>query len=201
MSRRRAAATALAGLALAGCGGSLRVAAPLGRSIAAGPPRPAPVAPTPAPVGDPPAERGGTIPAGAQAAEDSVSRAGVANSPQLALRRYALAYVNWHASGLQEREQQLVAMSIGAAKLTAEQTAAARSGAAALIASHVANSGQVVAIAPGEGPDAGQWVIVTEEHTTGTGGYAGLPPAPHVTLAQVSHLDGGWVVSAWNPAS
>ena len=64
-----------------------------------------------------------------------------------------------------------------------------------------ANSGQVVAIAPGEGPDAGQWVIVTEEHTTGTGGYAGLPPAPHVTLAQVSHLDGGWIVSAWNPAS
>jgi len=201
MSRRRATATALLGLALAGCGGSIRVTAPLGRSIAAAPTRPAPVAPTRAPVGDPPAERGGTIPAGAQAAEDSVSRAGVANSPQLALRRYALAYVNWHASGLEEREHQLVAMSIGAAKQTAEQTAAARSGVAALIASHVANSGQVVAIAPGEGPDAGQWVIVTEEHTTGTGGYAGLPPAPHLTLAQVSHLDGGWVVSAWNPAS
>jgi hypothetical protein len=201
MSRRRAAATALLGLALAGCGGSVHAAAPLGRSIAAGPPRLAPVGPTPAPVGDPPAERGGTIPTAAQASEDSVSRAGVANSPQLALRRYALAYVNWHASGLQEREHQLVAMSIGAAKLTTEQTAAARSGAAALIASHVANSGQVAAIAPGEGPDAGQWVIVTEEHTTGTGPYAGRPPAPHVTLAQVSHLDGGWVVSAWNPAS
>ena len=64
MSRRRAAATARCSrLALAGCGGSIRVTAPLGRSIAAGPPRPAPVAPTPAPVGDPPAERGGTIPA------------------------------------------------------------------------------------------------------------------------------------------
>jgi hypothetical protein len=201
MSRRSATATALLGLALAGCGGSIRVTAPLGRSIAAAPTRPAPVAPTRAPVGDPPAERGGTIPAGAQAAEDSVSRAGVANSPQLALRRYALAYVNWHASRLEKREHQLVAMSIGAAKQTAEQTAAARSGVAALIASHVANSGQVVAIAPGEGPDAGQWVIVTEEHTSGTGGYAGLPPAPHLTLAQVSHLDGGWVVSAWNPAS
>ena len=201
MSRRRATATAVLALTLAGCGGSIRVTAPLGRSIAAAPARPAPVAPTRAPVGDPPAERGGTIPAGAQAAEDSVSRAGVATSPQLALRRYALAYVNWHASRLQEREHQLVAMSIGAAKQTAEQTAAARSGVAALIASHVANSGQIVAIAPGEGPDAGQWVIVTEEHTTGTGPYVGLPPAPHVTLAQVSHLDGGWVVRAWNPAS
>jgi hypothetical protein len=201
MSRRRAAATALLGLTLAGCGASVRVTAPLGRSIAASPPRPAPVTPTPAPVGDPPAERGGRIPAAAQAAEDSANRAGVANSPQLALRRYALAYVNWHASGLQEREQQLVAMSIGAAKLMAEQTAAARSGAAALIASHVANSGQVIAIAPGEGPDAGHWIIITQEHTTGTGGYAGLPPAPHVTLAQVRHLDGGWLISAWNPAS
>jgi hypothetical protein len=201
MNRRRTAATALLGLALAGCGGSIRVAAPLGRSIAAGPPRLAPLAPTPAPIGDPPAERTGTIPAAAQTAEDSVSRAGVAHSPQLALRRYALTYVNWQASDLHKREQQLAAMSIGAAKLTAEQTTAARSGATALLASHVANSGQVVAIAPGEGPDAGRWVIVTEEHTTGTGGYTGLPPAPHVTLAQVRHLDGGWVVSAWNPAS
>jgi hypothetical protein len=202
MSHRRAAATAaLLALALAGCDGPVHATAPLGRSIAAGAPRPAPVAPTPAPVGDPPAERSGTIPAAAQAAEDSVSRAGVAHSPQQALRRYALAYVNWHASDLQKREQQLVAMSIDAAKLTAEQTAAARSGAAALIPSHVANSGQVVAIAPGEGPDTGQWIVVTQEHTTGTGAYAGLPAGPHVTLAQVRHLDGGWAVSAWNPAS
>ena len=35
----------------------------------------------------------------------------------------------------------------------------------------VANVGQVVAIAPGEGPDRGQWVVVTEEQTTGTGPY------------------------------
>jgi hypothetical protein len=59
---------------------------------------------------------------------------------------------------------------------TLEHGGSARSGVAALIASHVANSGQVVAIAPGEGPDAGHWVIVTEEHTTGTGRYAGPPP-------------------------
>jgi hypothetical protein len=201
MSRRYAANTALAGLALAGCGNSVRATAPLGRSIAASRPRPAPVPATPAPIGDPPAERAGTIPATAQAAENAVTPAGVANTPQLALRRYALTYTNWHSSSLHEREQQLAAISIGAPKLTAEQTAAARSGANALIANNVANSGQVVAITPGEGPDAGQWIIVTEEHTTGTGMYAGLPPAPHVTLGRVSHLDGGWVVSAWNPAS
>ena len=146
-------------------------------------------------------ERGGTIPAAASVAENSVTPAGVATSPQLALRRYALVYVNWRAADLRQREHQLVAMSIGAAKLMAEQTAAAQSGTAALIADGVANSGQVVAIAPGEGPDVGQWVIVTLEHTTGTGPYAGLPTTPHVTLARVRHVKTGWVVSAWNPAS
>ena len=44
-------------------------------------------------------------------------------------------------------------------------------------------------------------VLATGEHTTGRGAYAGLPPGPHVTLAQVRHVKNGWVVSAWNPAS
>ena len=201
MTHTRAVALAVLALALAGCASEPRVSAPLGRSIAAGPQRPLPVSPTPAPTGDPPSERGGTIPAAAQSAEDSASRAGVASTPTLALRRYALAYINWHASDLQTRERQLAALSIGDAKLTAQQEAAARSGATALNANHVANSGQVVAIAPGEGPETGQWVIVTLEHTTGTGAYAGLPPGPHVTFAQVRHMDGGWVVSVWNPVS
>ena len=201
MNHRRVATTAVLALALGGCAGSAPLSAPLGRSIAAGAPRPAPTAPAPAPVGDPPGERGGTIPTTAQTAEESVTRAGVASSPQVALRRYALVYINWQAGGLREREQQLAAISIGAAKLTAEQTAAARSGAGALIANDVTNSGQIVAIARGEGPDTGQWVIVTEEHTAGTNGYAGLPAAPHVTLARVRRLKDGWAVSAWDPAS
>ena len=201
MNETRALALAVLALALAGCAGSPRLSAPLGRSIAAGPGRPLPVSPAPAPTGDPTSERGGTIPAAAQAAEDSASRASVASTPTLALRRYALAYVNWRASDLQARERQLAAMSIGDAKLTAQQEAAARSGNAALNANHVANTGQVVAIAPGEGPETGQWVIVTLEHTTGTSTYAGLPPGPHVTLAHVSRVNGGWVVSAWNPVS
>jgi hypothetical protein len=201
MRLSRPAITSVLALVLAGCASSAGVSAPLGRSIAAGPPRTAPVAPTPTPVGDPPAERDGTIPAAAALAENSVSPAGVASSPQQALRRYALVYINWRASDLREREQQLAAISIGAAKLTAEQTAASESGTEALVANDVANSGQLVAITPGEGPDAGQWVIVTQEQTSGTGAYAGLPTAPHVTLAQVRHLKNGWAVSAWNPAS
>jgi hypothetical protein len=121
--------------------------------------------------------------------------------PQEALRRYALAYVNWRASDLRGREQQLAATSIGAAKLTAEQTVASESATAALVANDVANTGQVAAITPGEGPDAGWWVIVTLEHTTGTGAYAGLPTSPHVTLARVRHVKTGWAVSSWNPRS
>ena len=201
MTHTRALALAVLAVAVAGCASPPRVSAPLGRSIAAGPRRPLPVSPTPAPTGDPPNERGGTIPAAAQSAEDSVSRAGVAKTPTLALRRYALAYVNWRASDLQARERQFAAMSIGDAKLTAQREAAARSGNAAPNANHIANTGQVVAIAPGEGPETGQWVIVTLEHTTGTGAYAGVPPGPHVTLAQVRQTDGGWVVSVWNPVS
>jgi hypothetical protein len=201
MKHRHAAAATVAALALAGCAGNVGVSVPVGRSIAAAPLGSVAVAPARAPVGDPPAERAGTIPATAQAAEDWVSRAGVASSPQLALRRYALAYINWQADDLDARERRLAAMSVGAAKLVAEQTAASHSGAAALAASDVANSGQVVGITPGEGPDAGQWLVVTQEHTTGTGPYAGLPPGLHVTLAQVRHVKGGWAVSAWNPAS
>jgi hypothetical protein len=115
--------------------------------------------------------------------------------------RYALAYTNWRASQLPARERQLAALSVGVARLGAEQAAAAQSGVAALAAHDVANVGQVVAIAPGEGSDRGQWVVVTEEHTTGTGAYAGLPAGPHVTLARVVHLASGWAVSAWDPIS
>jgi hypothetical protein len=127
--------------------------------------------------------------------------AGLASSPVAALTRYALAYTNWRASRLPARERQLAALAVGVARLSAEQTAAAQSGAATLAAHQVANVGQVVAIAPGEGADRGQWVIVTEEQTTGTGQYAGLPAGPHVTLARVVHLAGGWAVSAWDPIS
>ena len=200
MKLSHATATAVLALALAGCA-STTVNVPLGRSIAAGPPRTVPVAPTQAPIGDPQAERGGTIPAAAALAENSVSPTGVASSPQEALRRYALAYVNWRASDLRGREQQLAAISIGAAKLTAEQTVASESATAALVANDVANTGQVAAITPGEGPDAGWWVIVTLEHTTGTGAYAALPTSPHVTLARVRHVKTGWAVSSWNPRS
>jgi hypothetical protein len=191
----------LLALVVAGCGSAHRSASPLlGRSITPSHER-APVAETPAPAGDPPSERGGTIPPAARAAQRSVSPAALAATPREALVRYALLYVNWRAAQLPARERELAALSIGTARLTALQTATAGSGAGALVASDVANSGQVIAVTPGEGAAAGQWVVVTQEQTTGRGAYAGLPPGPHVTLARVTRESRGWVVSAWDPAS
>ena len=193
----------LAAVALGGCAtGQRSPVTPLGRPIAASSQHTlGRSASTPAPAGDPPSERGGTVPPAALAAQQSVGAALLAATPQLALERYALVYVNWRAAQLPEHEQQLARMSIGAARLVAQQTAAGGGAAAALAANHVANSGQVIAIAPGQGGDAGEWVVVTQEHTTGAGPYAGLPPGPHVTLAEVTHEPGGWVVSRWLPIS
>jgi hypothetical protein len=197
------AAAALA-FALAGCGATDPSSAPLGRALDA--PTAAAVASSPAaavatPAGDPPHERGGQVPAVAAATEDRPASAGLARSPTVALTRYALSYTNWRASQLVERERQLASMSVGAARLSAEQTAAGGSGALALATHNVANAGQVVAVAPGEGRDRGQWVIVTWERTTGSGPYAELPAGPHVTLARVARIDGRWAVSTWDPIS
>ena len=169
----------LAAVALGGCAtGQRSPVTPLGRPIAASSQHAlGRSASTPAPAGDPPSERGGTVPPAALAAQQSVGAALLAAT------------------------QQLARMSIGAARLVAQQTAAGGGAAAALAANHVVNSGQVIAIAPGQGGDAGEWVVVTQEHTTGAGPYAGLPPGPHVTLAEVTHEPGGWVVSRWLPIS
>jgi hypothetical protein len=197
-------ATAGLALALAGCGDSHIASTPLGRPLS--PPTTVPAAQSSrpfvaAPAGDPPHERGGHIAPAVAAAQDRAAPAGLAPSPTGVLTGYALAYTNWQASQLAARERQLAALSVGFARLSVEQTAAAESGAAALAAHDVANVGQVVALAPGEGPDRGQWVVVTEEQTTGTGPYTGLPAGPHVTLARVVHLADGWAVSAWDPVS
>ena len=56
-----------------------------------------------------------------------------------------------------------------------------------------------MSIAPGQGPAAGRWVVVTAEQTRGTGPYAGLPEGMHVTYAQLTHTATGYLVSQWHP--
>jgi hypothetical protein len=206
MRRRRVARRGCALLLLTallpagGCGAGARSArrSPLGRPIAAGAPA---VGQAPAPVGDPVPERGGTVPAGLAGGEDAPAAGAISSSPEAALRRYALAYTNWQAAGVVAHEHQLAALAVGPARLAALQTAASLRGGGGLVAHQVQNTGAVLAIAPGQGAARGRWVVVTQEQTTGTGAYAGLPSSLHVTLARVVPAGGGWVVWGWWPGS
>ena len=82
---------------------------------------------------------------------------------------------------------------VGQARAQALQAAASYGHDSTLQPSQVANTGTVVAIAPGQGSAAGQWVVVTRETTTGQGDYAGLPPTDHVTYAQVDTPTTDWL--------
>jgi hypothetical protein len=148
---------------------------------------------------DPVPERGGTIPNAAQQAQNALGAGAGRSTPQAALEHYASEYINWTATTVSHVQEELAAMSVGQARAEALQAAAAYGHDATLQQSRVANSGTVIAIAPGQGSEAGSWVVVTQETTTGTGDYAGLPPTDHITYAQVEHTGSGWIVSSWSP--
>lgn len=148
---------------------------------------------------DPVPERGGTVPAPAQASQRRLADGAATATPQAALARYARLEINWHASSLVARQRLLAAISLGQARAAALQAAAGAARDGELTHSHVTNTGQIIAITPGAGPAGGRWVIVITEMTTGTGDYADLPAAIHVTYAQLTHTATGWVVSQWSP--
>jgi len=156
---------------------------------------------TAADAGDPAAERGGVIPPGAQAAQDHLAANAASATPQAAVERYTTLYVNWRTDQLADRQRQLASISLGQARAQALQAAASTARDPKLTASHVANHGNLVSIAPGAGPASGRWVIVTTETTTGQGAYAGLPATVHVTYATVTHRASGWIINQWSPQS
>jgi hypothetical protein len=188
----RALTLILAAALLGGCGSTTKHTSPLGRSFTA-----SPGAVSKAPIGDPPGERHGTIPA--RLARELNTPGSPASTPQVALLRYARLYTNWQAANLPAQERRLANLAIGPARLAAEQASASHSATAMLAANHVQNNGVVISIAPRQGPARSQWVIVTQERTTGTGPYAGLPTTLHVTLARVTRVNQIWVVNAWSP--
>jgi hypothetical protein len=143
-------------------------------------------------------ERGGTIPAGARQAQSTLAPTAATASPVAALERYASLWCNWTAATVLARQRELASISLGQARAQALQAAASLAADRTLADSGVANSGQVVAIAPSLS-DAGQWVVVTRERTTGQGDYQGLPATLHVTYAQLTHTPNGNVVSVWAP--
>ena len=198
--RRALTATVVLALALvgAGCGindpyqGHQAAGATSPTSATASPP-------APADSGDPAPERGGTIPNGAAAAQSKLARRAGSSTPEAALERYAAIYLNWSAPHVVAIQRQLAAISLGQARALAQQAAATAGRDTQLTNSQVANSGHVVALAPGQDAAAGQWVIVTRELTSGPGDYAGLPPTLHIIYAKVTNTRGGWVVNEWQP--
>jgi len=126
-------------------------------------------------------------------------RAGVAApTAQAALERFTRLYINWTAGELPARSGQLAGLVTGQAQ---SQALALATRATVLARYQVSNSGTVTAIAPGQGSQLGRWAVVTNELTTGTGPYLGLPATSHVTWATLIHTRHGYVIDGWYPAS
>ena len=195
-----AAALTLA-VAISGCGISDPYRSATQSATATAAPATSPTATTTgaADSGDPPGERGGTIPTAAQQTQRRLAAGAGSATPLAALGRYASLYENWRASGLIARQRQLASISLGQARAQALQAAASAAKDPQLTRSQVTNTGQLIAITPGRGAVAGEWVLVTRERTTGQGDYAGLPPTLHVIYARLTDQPDGWIVSSWQP--
>jgi hypothetical protein len=119
-----------------------------------------------------------------------------------AVRSFASAYINWTADTVTADMRGLAARSIGQARSALELAAAQTASDYELQQGGISNSGTVEAVAPV--PSAhDQYVVVTREATTATNttAYQGLRPAWHVAIATVSYVQGGWVLSGWQPES
>jgi hypothetical protein len=118
----------------------------------------------------------------------------------MAVRRFAGAYINWTADSVAADMRSLAAQSVGQARSAMELAAAQTAVDYQLQQAGISNSGAVEAVAPLSSA-TNQYVVVTRESTaaTNTTAYQGLRPAWHVTIATVSRLANGWVVSGWQP--
>ena len=116
-----------------------------------------------------------------------------------AIAAFGELYINWTYTTLTETRRRLADVAVGAASAAQRRAAAQTSSDYELRRGRVENHGQVVSIAPERGTGGDRWVVVTRETTTGSGTYAGLPPAYHVTLVTVDRVDGGYAVSVWEP--
>lgn len=128
--------------------------------------------------------------AGAQAPEQTQ------RTPRQAILQCANRYANWTYQTLAEDQLSLASISVGAARLAEQQAAVATHTDTTLARARIANSGEVLSVAP-DLAHGGWWVVVTRERTVGGGEYEGLAPGFHVTLAQLASTDDGWAVSQW----
>ena len=92
-------------------------------------------------------------------------------------------------------------MSVGPARLTERQAAAASRADTTIARGHIYNTGQIVSVAPERAHTADRWVIVTRDQTGGSSEYQWLGAAYHVTLAKLAHIPQGYVIESWLPQS
>jgi hypothetical protein len=145
-------------------------------------------------------QNAGEPPAPPPAAPTAQSPADVQPTPAMALALFAGLYVNWSYRTITSRQQTLAAISVGGARLSEQQAAAASRADTTISRGRIWNHGQIVSIAP-DIVQPGAWVIVTREQTGGDSDYEGLPAAYHVTLAQLAQVPRGWAVRQWLPQS
>src|SRR5450755_933031 len=146
-----------------------------------------------------PAQNPGEPPTSPPPAPASQAPASVQSTPAGAITQFATLYINWTWRTLAAHERGLAALSVGPARLSEQQAAAAAVGDITIAQSRVYNSGQIISIAPSL-TNAKQWVVVTREQTGGNSQYDGLQASYHVTLAELAQLNnGGWTVSEWLP--
>jgi hypothetical protein len=119
---------------------------------------------------------------------------------QAAIAQYAQVYANWSWRTVAAHQRRLAAISVGQARVTDLQAAAQAAGDTTLRQGQISNTGSVISIAPDQA-QAGTWVLVTRERTSGSGEYEGLPAGYHVTLAKAQQVRQGWAVSEWAPQS
>lgn len=142
----------------------------------------------------------GEPPAPAPPTAASQAPARVQSTPQCALTLFADLYTNWSYRTLTQDQLTLAAISVGAARLTERQAAAASTGDTTISRARVFNHGQLIAVAENLA-HPGTWIVVTREQTGSedNGEYEGLGASYHLTLATVAAAPGGWAVSAWRP--
>jgi len=140
----RSATLALAAsVALGGCG----IADPYAAKHPSPSARPPSTSTSTSTDADPAPERGGTIPAGDQAAQGRLVRGAGQPTPQAALELYAGLYINWSAHTVESVQRHLAEISLDQARAQALQAAASYGRDATLSQSAVANSGHVVTVA------------------------------------------------------
>ena len=183
-----------AGVAIAGCGISNPYQHTAGTTTSAS----TATSTARSPAGNP-AQNPGEPPAPPPPAPASQAPASVRSTPAGAITQFATLYMNWTWRTLAVNERKLAALSVGPARLSEQQAAAAAISDSTIAQSRVYNSGQIISIARSL-TNPKQWVIVTREQTGGDSQYDGLQASYHVTLAALAQLkNGGWTVSEWLP--